>query len=51
MAEKRKISIRKILQVFVTVVATTGCIIAMVSASKIEDEKTVKSIAERTLGG
>jgi cell division protein FtsQ len=45
MAEKRKISIRKILQVFLTIVVTTGCIVAMVSASKIEDSKTVKSVA------
>lgn len=45
MATKRKISIRKILQVFITLVVTTGCIIAMVSASKIEDSKTVKSVA------
>ena len=45
MAEQRKISIRKILQVFLTMVVTTGCIIAMVSASKIEDNKTLKSVA------
>ncbi len=45
MAAKRKISIRKILQVFVTLVVTTCCIIAMVSASRIEDSKTIKSVA------
>jgi cell division protein FtsQ len=45
MATKRKISIRKILQLFVTVVVTTCCIIAMVSASRIEDSKKLKSIA------
>ncbi len=45
MGEKRKISIRKILQVFLTLVVTTGCIIAMVSASKIEDNKTLTSVA------
>ena len=45
MKMKRKISIRKILQVFLTVVVSTGCIIAIVSASKIEDEKTLKSVA------
>lgn len=44
MAEKRKISIRKILQVLLTIVASTGCIIAMVSASRIEDNKKVKSV-------
>jgi cell division protein FtsQ len=45
MAIKRKISIRKILQVFLTLVVTSCCIIAMVSASKIENDKTVKSVA------
>ena len=45
MATKRKISIRKILQVFITIVVTSGCIVAMVSASRIEDNKTVKSVA------
>lgn len=45
MAAKRKISIRKILQVFLTLVVTTCCVIAMVSASRIEDSKTVKSVA------
>jgi cell division protein FtsQ len=44
MAVKRKISIRKILQVFVTAVVTTCCITAMVSASRIEDNKKLKSI-------
>lgn len=45
MAVKRKISIRKILQVFLTIVVTTCCIIAMVSASKIDDSKVLKSVA------
>lgn len=45
MAVKRKISIRKILQVFLTVVVTTCCIVAMISAAKIEDSKTLKSVA------
>ncbi len=45
MAEKRKISIRKILQVFVTLVVTTCCVVAMVSASKIEDTKHLTSVA------
>ncbi len=43
--KKRKISIRKILQVFVTIVATAGCVVAMVSASRIEDSKKLASIA------
>ncbi len=45
MATKRKISIRKILQVFLTVVVSTGCIIAIVSASRIEDSKMLSSVA------
>ncbi len=45
MAEKRKISVRKILQVLLTFVVTTCCIIAMVSAAKIEDNKTLTSVA------
>ncbi len=45
MAVKRKISVRKILQVFLTVVVSTGCIIAIVSASKIEDHKMLAGVA------
>ena len=45
MAAKRKISVRKILQVFLTVVVSTGCIIAIVSASRIEDSKMLSSVA------
>lgn len=45
MAEKRKISVRKVLQLLVTLVVTVGCITAMISASRIEDRKTVKGVA------
>ncbi|XZF13729.1 cell division protein FtsQ/DivIB [Chitinophagaceae bacterium MMS25-I14] len=45
MAQKRKISIRKILQVFVTLIVTTGCVLAIMSASKIQDKKMVKGIS------
>jgi cell division protein FtsQ len=45
MATKRKISVRKILQVFLTVVVSTGCVIAIVSASRIEDGKMLSSVA------
>ena len=45
MKMKRKISIRKILQVFVTIVVSAGCVIAMISASRIEDNKTLSSVA------
>ncbi len=45
MAVKRKISIRKILQVFVTLVVASCCIVAIMSSSRIEDSKTLKSVA------
>jgi len=45
MAEKRKISIRKILQMVVTLIVTGCCITAMISASKIEDKKIVRKVA------
>lgn len=44
MAQKRKISIRKVIQVFFTLVITVCCIVAMVSASKIEDSKLLTGI-------
>lgn len=44
MAKKRKISIRKVLQVFTTFVAATSCIIAIISAAKIEGEKTLERV-------
>ena len=46
MTAKRKISIRKILQVLLSLVVTTGCIVLlMVGASKIENNKTMKSVS------
>jgi cell division protein FtsQ len=45
MALKRKISVRKILQVMLTLVVTSGCVVAMVGASRIEDRKVVKGMA------
>jgi len=44
MEEKRKISIRKILQMALTIVGAVGCIIAMVSASSLEGEKPLKKL-------
>ncbi|MCF8451288.1 MAG: hypothetical protein K9G49_15545 [Taibaiella sp.] len=41
---KRKISIRKILQVLLTITVAAGCIVAMVSASTIEGERPLKSL-------
>lgn len=44
MAVKRKISIRKVLQVVTTFVATIACVTAMISASTVEGKKTLSSI-------
>jgi cell division protein FtsQ len=44
MTEKRKISVRKILQVLLTLVVTVGCVIVMVSASRVEDRQTLKEV-------
>ncbi len=45
MKMKRNISIRKILQVFLTVVVSACCMVAMVGAARIEDNKMLSSIA------
>jgi cell division protein FtsQ len=44
MAEKRSISVRKIIQTLVTLVLVTACIFASISAAKIQNKKTIKSI-------
>lgn len=44
MSEKRKISFRKILQLLVTIIVTTGCVLAITSASRIQDKKVVSGI-------
>lgn len=44
MAQKRKISIRKVLQVALTLVVTVCCVVAMVSASKMDDKRMLKRI-------
>lgn len=44
MAAKRKISIRKVLQVLVTLVVTTGCVLAMLSAAKLQNSKNIAGI-------
>ena len=45
MEGKRKISIRKVLQAFTTLVVTLGCIVAIVGASRIDDKKLLKNVA------
>lgn len=44
MKEKRKISVRKILQLVLTAVAATCCVIAIVSASRIEGGLPLKAL-------
>jgi cell division protein FtsQ len=44
MTTKRKISIRKVLQVLVTLIVTTGCVLAILSASKIQNNKNIAGI-------
>jgi len=45
MNTKRKISIRKVLQAVFTLVLTIGCIAAILSASKMQQEERVKNIS------
>jgi len=44
MTAKRKISVRKVLQVLVTLIVTTGCVLAILSASKIQNNKNIAGI-------
>ena len=44
MAEKRSISVRKIIQALVTVLLLTACVLATISAAKIQNKKTIRSI-------
>lgn len=44
MANKRKISIRKVLQAMVTLVVTTACVTAILGASRMQRERIVKDI-------
>ena len=44
MEKKRKISVRKVLQLLLTVVVAVGCLVAMISASRIEGDMPLKSL-------
>lgn len=44
MSEKRKISLRKILQTVVTLVVVAGCVVAITSATKQQRKRTIKGI-------
>jgi cell division protein FtsQ len=47
MSTKRKISVRKIIQVALTIVVSAGCIVAMVSAARIEGNEKISNVAIR----
>jgi len=51
MEKKRKISIRKILQVLLTLLVTGGCIVALLSASRIEDAKRLSGVEVHITNG
>lgn len=44
MTAKRKISVRKVLQAFVTLLVTTACLVAILGASKMQKTKTLNRI-------
>ncbi|RYD58790.1 MAG: hypothetical protein EOP56_04170 [Sphingobacteriales bacterium] len=43
--KKRKISIRKVLQLVVTIILTTGCVMAISSATKIQNDRSVDGLS------
>ena len=45
MTLQRKISVRKIMQVFTTMVVTLACVAAMAGAARVEDSKLLKKIS------
>lgn len=44
MSVKRKISVRKILQTFVTILVVAGCVTAILSASRMQDSRKIKGL-------
>lgn len=51
MAKKRKISVRRVLQVLLTLVATTACVMGILSAARIEDNKRLSGIDVQIVNG
>jgi cell division protein FtsQ len=45
MSQKRKISVRKIIQTLVTIVVVAGCMMAMLSADRLQNSKKVRSVS------
>lgn len=44
MSQKRKISIRKILQAITTMLLASGCVVLVLSASKVQDEERLRDV-------
>jgi len=51
MGRKNKISVRRVFQVLLTLVATTACIIGILSAARIEDNKRLTGINVQIVNG
>lgn len=51
MAKKRKISVRRVLQVLLTLVVTTACVMGILSAARIEDNKRLTGIDIQIING
>ena len=49
MSSSRKISVRKIIQTVVTLVAVTGCAMAMLSADRLQRNRKVRDVKLRIL--
>jgi hypothetical protein len=47
MSTGRKISVRKVIQTLVTLVAVTGCTMAMMSADRLHRQRTVRDVQLR----
>ncbi len=45
MSEKRRISVRKVIQTLVTILVVTGCTIAILSADHLQSKRTIRNIA------
>lgn len=51
MAKRRKISVRRVFQVLLTLVATTACVMGILSAARIEDNKRLTGIDIEIVNG
>ncbi|MGN6569539.1 MAG: cell division protein FtsQ/DivIB [Flavipsychrobacter sp.] len=51
MAKRRKISVRRVFQVLLTLVATTACVMGILSAARIEDNKRLTGVDIQIVNG